>query len=178
MEDFLNSLTPQSVSIYDPDAPTYYIPEFYPRQFIPAPFTVNRTPNCGSNPPMSAADLVTICQNPMRYHPILALSRPLEEEIADWEDEPALPLRAPGATLSPNPVRDQAWLDYHVAEEGPVSIFVSDHAGRRVLQPLVQAQRTEGTYRMAIPVGELPAGIYFVSVVRHTGVETLKLLRQ
>ncbi len=127
---------------------------------------------------MSAADLAAICQNHMRYNPILSLRRPLEEDIAESEDKPVLPLNAPGAALSPNPVRDQVWLDYHVAEEGPVSIFVSDHAGRRVLNLQAQQQHAEGAYRTIIPANELPAGIYFASVVRHTGVETLKLLKQ
>ncbi len=183
VQDFLNNRNPYEVVVQtNPVTGISYQAlvrkEVTPGVVISAPFVIDRMPNCGSNPPVDAEYLASFCPNTMRYNPILSLSRPLEEEIAEWEDAPALPLRAPTAVLSPNPVRDQAWLDYHVAEEGPVSIFVSDHAGRRVLSLQAQVQHAEGTYHTAIPAGELPAGMYFVSVVRQTGVETLKLLKQ
>lgn len=183
VEDFLNNGQPSEIiTVTDPVTGISYQElvrkEVIPGNIIRAPYTIYNMPNCGDNPPMSAADLADICQNAMRYDPILALSRPPEEEIADWEDGPALPLQAPCAVLSPNPVSDQAWLDYHVTQEGPVSIFVSDHAGRRVLSLQAQVQHAEGAYRLAILVGELPSGVYFVSIVRRQEVETLKMVKR
>lgn len=183
VEDFLNNRRPyEAVTVIDPISGLAFIQlvrkEVLPGHIIRAPYQIDKAPNCGSNPSMSAADLANFCQNPMRYNPILALSRPLEEEMANEDDTPALPLQAPGAALSPNPVRDQAWLDYHVTEEGPLSIFVSDHAGRRVLSLQAQKQHAEGAYRMVIPVSNLPTGVFFVSIVRRQEVETLKMVKR
>jgi hypothetical protein len=63
----------------------------------------------------------------------------------------------------PNPVADQLNIQFNALSEGAVWAQVTDLTGRVVAQQQVAAN--EGTNQLALQVGQLGAGVYFVTVV-------------
>ncbi|NUO00656.1 MAG: T9SS type A sorting domain-containing protein [Saprospiraceae bacterium] len=144
---------------------------------IPAPFTIENMPNCGTNHPVNAAWLTDFCQSTGRYNPVLALSEPDDEDTATLRMTPDEHEKA-RAKLSPNPVANQTVLDYTMETGGSLSIFISDYAGRRVMEVQSQQWLDNGHYQLIIPTEQLVSGMYFVTLVRQEGTETLRMLKQ
>lgn len=134
-------------------------------------------PDCGIPEPVSADWLAGFCQDKNRYNPIFSNSGLMEEE-ADRERAIQVSGAENQAKLSPNPVTQQALLDYTLETEGVISISVSDYAGRRVMEIQSQQWLDKGHYQLIIPAERLVAGMYFVTLVRREGIETLRLIKQ
>ncbi|HSH68114.1 MAG TPA: T9SS type A sorting domain-containing protein [Bacteroidia bacterium] len=80
----------------------------------------------------------------------------------------------PGATVYPNPARDQFRLSYQVNEKSLVTITVMDMLGKEVLQAFNEIQPA-GTHDQIINVSALPSGIYFVKVGTGTSASVQKI---
>jgi endoglucanase len=61
--------------------------------------------------------------------------------------------------LFPLPASDRVTIQFHEASEAPLRLIVSDILGREVLQSTIEAG-SDGVTKL--PVGELPAGLYFI----------------
>lgn len=145
---------------------------------IPAPFTIENIPNCGINNPVNAAWLTDFCQSTGRYNPILALSEPDDRDVAALSIITPQQNEKARTKLSPNPVANQAVLDYAMETAGSVSIFISDYAGRQVMEVQSQQWLDNGHYQLMIPTEQLVSGMYFITLVRQEGTETLRMLKQ
>ncbi|MBX2929473.1 MAG: hypothetical protein KF852_16705 [Saprospiraceae bacterium] len=106
VEDFLNANSPQQVIVTTdpisgiPVGEQVPVNQILPGSTLQGPLSINRLPNCGSNPPVDAAWLADFCHpNNMRYNPILARSRPVEEVAADTQPVP--PSGSGDARLAP-----------------------------------------------------------------------------
>ena len=64
-------------------------------------------------------------------------------------------------TVYPNPLRNQAQLEYALPEEADISIVVYDMLGRRVAQ-LVDGKRKTGVHQARVDASRLASGKYFV----------------
>lgn len=64
-------------------------------------------------------------------------------------------------TISPNPVADQATIEFTIANKAQVSLQVLDVNGKAI-DVLIDEIMPEGQHQAVFEVGHLPAGIYFV----------------
>jgi hypothetical protein len=63
-------------------------------------------------------------------------------------------------TSYPNPVQEQATVQYTLPEAGEVSLEVYDLLGRRVAT-LVKGSKQAGRHQVRLRGGDLPSGVYF-----------------
>lgn len=80
--------------------------------------------------------------------------------------------------IYPNPVADNAVIEYSLADAGIVNIFITDMQGRKVATVLDNAQREAGmnTFRFRIPQ-QLPKGDYSVIIATANGSASARILR-
>lgn len=77
--------------------------------------------------------------------------------------------------LFPNPANEQAKFSFTLAESTPVSVSVYDMVGNLVQTTVKSAQLTPGAQTIDINTVELPAGVYFVTVVAGEQIVTRRL---
>jgi len=79
-------------------------------------------------------------------------------------------------TLLPNPVKNTAWLQIQQNVTEKINISVSDISGKIIMQqnPTI----TSGTTVIPLQVGQLVAGIYFITIKGNNKLETLKLIKE
>ena len=65
------------------------------------------------------------------------------------------------APPSPNPARGELRLRFSTARHGPARVGVFDVTGRLV-RPVIDSVLDPGSYSVALDVGRIPAGVYFV----------------
>jgi hypothetical protein len=74
-------------------------------------------------------------------------------------------------SLAPNPSRGSAQLSYTLTKNGHVNISIYDATGR-LIDNLVNEEKSVGTYSTTIDRGNIASGIYFVRVETPDGVGT------
>lgn len=79
-------------------------------------------------------------------------------------------------SLFPNPARNEVTLQFIAAEQQELPVIVMDAGGRRVLTR--QIQIPAGNSRATLPLGELPAGIYLVTLGEGTRQQIKRLVIQ
>ncbi|MFM9950925.1 MAG: T9SS type A sorting domain-containing protein [Saprospiraceae bacterium] len=186
IQDYINDKQPKQIITTpgDPVAGTVSYTTPISRTYasgatIPAPFTIENMPDCGKNNPVNAVWLTNFCQNTSRYNPFWTLSLTGQDEegaaaigVLPEDNENA------SSWLSPNPVVHHATLNYTMEAEGVISIFISDNTGRRVMEVQSQQWLNNGHYQLMIPTEQLVSGMYFITLVRQEGTETLRMLKQ
>ena len=81
------------------------------------------------------------------------------------------------ANLYPNPTRGDAQLTWFLSGKSPVSLRIFDASGA-LIKEVLDAEYPEGDHSMALPVADLPAGMYLVQLRAGEEQQTLRLLRQ
>jgi len=108
----------------------------------------------------------------------LSTERPAVELEASTDQVTVQPVTTPGTfTLgktSPNPLRNQASMEYTLPEETDVSIALYDVLGRRVAN-LVDGARRAGVHRTQIEADALSSGVYFVRMTAGSFQKTRRL---
>lgn len=105
-----------------------------------------------------------------------------EGTVLRWIDPAAVgaPVADAGATTRllqayPNPVRNEARLDFRVPRPGFVSLVVYDVRGREVAT-LVRGSLPGGTYSRTLDARTFPNGVYFCRLVTGKDTETRKVI--
>ncbi len=80
------------------------------------------------------------------------------------------------ATIYPNPVQDYAILSWK-SGGGYQHVSLFDMLGSR-LQVLVSKHLESGNHELMIPMGEYPAGSYFVRIAEGPAAKTIKIIKQ
>jgi PKD repeat protein len=73
------------------------------------------------------------------------------------------PPRALALSVAPNPLRNSALLQYMLPDRAIVEVGLYDIVGRRV-RTLIKGEREAGPGRLAVDLGSLPRGVYFVKL--------------
>lgn len=94
------------------------------------------------------------------------------------EENPGSVTRGGFVNLAPNPVKNIATISYIVQTEGRVTISLYDATGRLV-NDLVNENKTTGTYSTTVESNDIAAGVYFVRVETPDGVgaKTMTIVR-
>ncbi|MEO8587774.1 MAG: T9SS type A sorting domain-containing protein [Flavobacteriales bacterium] len=90
----------------------------------------------------------------------------------------AVAMRTSGLSVQPNPAVHEAWLEFSVSADQPVSLELWDVQGRRVYSLFVHQQRTAGTYREALPLDGISAGLYTVVLSLGGEVERTRFVKE
>jgi hypothetical protein len=69
-----------------------------------------------------------------------------------------------GVNVYPNPVSDNATVNFSIEEQSDVALFVTDAQGRMVQTIQQTAMMNQGTHRVEWNAGTLASGIYFLNV--------------
>lgn len=76
----------------------------------------------------------------------------------------------------PNPFTGQTTIEFTLAEEAPVTLFVSDVIGRQVAPLLNGERKTEGTHQIMFDGQSQSPGIYYYTIKAGTYVGTQKMI--
>ncbi len=87
----------------------------------------------------------------------------------------ALPARTQLFEPWPNPLRGSTNLRFSLGEAGPARLSIYDVSGRLVHR-LVDAESTEGLQSLVWQTGDMPAGVYFLSLETRGESQTRKLI--
>lgn len=89
----------------------------------------------------------------------------------------ATPIVSPGtASVFPNPFRQNTSLVFMNESAGAVRVAIFDILGREVIRP-VDEYRDAGSVVVSVESGDLPAGVYFYTVVTASGKFSGKMVR-
>ena len=88
-----------------------------------------------------------------------------------------------GASISPNPSTGEAWLkiDQAALQTGSIALALSTTAGQRLWSGTYAANASSGANSgkgQAIPLGQLPKGMYILKMSGQKGSSTLPLIKQ
>lgn len=78
-------------------------------------------------------------------------------------------------SITPNPVSDQASIEYSIAEEAHVSLLVSDSNGKTI-EVLTNAIMPSGQHQAIFDVEGLLEGVYFVTLVVNNSRSTKRIV--
>ncbi|HMC97523.1 MAG TPA: T9SS type A sorting domain-containing protein [Flavobacteriales bacterium] len=82
------------------------------------------------------------------------------------------------ASVQPNPAQDETWLEYTITTDQAVSLELRDVQGRRVNGLLAQQPRPAGTYREALALDGLSAGLYTAVLSHGDAVERVRFVKE
>jgi len=109
---------------------------------------------------------------------MLSTEQPAVKLQASTNQVTVEPVTTPGTfalgKTYPNPIRDQARMEYTLPEEANVSIALYDVLGRRVAN-LVDGARRAGVHRTQIEADALSSGVYFVRMSAGSFQKTRRL---
>ena len=77
----------------------------------------------------------------------------------------------------PNPVSDRMMLQYKLAENANVELFVTDLTGRTLLHQ-TEGSQSAGSHFAEFDLAQLPAGMYLCRLHTATGSATVKVVKQ
>ncbi len=110
-------------------------------------------------------------------------SSPTDEEISSQFSvnsivgvQPVEPSALKEIALFPNPVTNQAEVQFELSEAAPLQLEVRDLTGKVVL-PKASATFSAGRHNWDILTTQLPAGIYTVFLHANDGVKALKMVK-
>lgn len=92
-----------------------------------------------------------------------AWESPMIEEPFVAVEETGSPTQAFEVNLYPNPVENHFNLEMELKNSRDLSIFLFDSKGKRV-KTLFQGTRSKGQQRWSFEIGDLPEGVYYLSV--------------
>lgn len=77
--------------------------------------------------------------------------------------------------VNPNPCSDNATFFYSIAQPGMISVKINDAAGRRV-KTIYQGYMNDGNHNMNMFVGDIPNGVYFITLETEQNLSKTKLI--
>jgi hypothetical protein len=76
----------------------------------------------------------------------------------------------------PNPAANESWFAISLPDAQTVSLRLCDALGRCVRTVRDDMELAAGTHVIRIPVGDLPAGVYYVNAMRGSAVDTRRIV--
>jgi hypothetical protein len=99
------------------------------------------------------------------------------KKIPTGIDESAVGGQRSAVNIYPNPVRNDAVLNYSLEERGPVSFSVYNASGQMIFDHEFGDQMP-GMYTIPVSFEDQPAGVYFYLLRTNRGFSTGKILKQ
>jgi hypothetical protein len=154
--DFMKALIPIKVPTSNPAVVTESGDYFYLYWFEPEPGFIDLLP-------LRVRRAIEEAQRQLR-----------DEESREREGGAAVP-RTLAASIFPNPVtQENATVEYTLPESRRVAVSMYDITGERVRSMAISDMREKGTWQDQLPIGDVPNGLYLLSVTTDQGEQSVQ----
>ena len=92
-----------------------------------------------------------------------------EDDVIFYQEEKNKSNGLDGLKIFPNPLQQNATIEYTIHQASPVNLFITDSQGRKVKQLINNAFTEKGTYQFSFNADNLPSSIYYLFLQTKNG---------